>query len=279
MCVCVYLCTFDCEQMSTWADEIDPISLEENLEKGDDLLPDTDRAVWDNAKTVVEITTDSENKRYEIVKKVRTYHVDRPVTAVDLRARWKRFGKENDNVQDLVSRDPPIVLELGEIDPLERVARDEVVRLMNEMERMKIEVTDPRLARFEKLKEEREKAAREAAPVADQGKEKTWGVAKGEKSLEPRKEDTDRRLRITNISDDITKEELYNIFDTEEYRIEKMFLPTDKTTGNYRGFAFITFEDSRQAERCLEKTKGFARFKNTVMHIVRALPEGEQRRN
>lgn len=273
--------------MATWADEIDPISLEEEFEnegaspldsKSDKNFLSEDAAAWEGAKSVVEIITDSEGKRYEVLKKVRTYHVDRPANVVDIRAKWKRFGKKTDGDEDLVSRDPPIVLELGDVDPLERVAREEIVRLVNEMERMKVDVTDPRLARFVKLKEEKEKAAREAAAPADHSKERTWATARGERDLALRKEDTDRRLRITNISDDITREELFTIFNTAEYRIEKMFLPKDRDTGNYRGFAFITFEDHAQAERCLKKTKGVARFKNTVMRIVRALPEGEQRR-
>ncbi|ESS68453.1 RNA-binding protein [Trypanosoma cruzi] len=273
--------------MAAWADDFDPTledgfadEISTSFEGGADAAAaKDDKLAWENAKTVIETVTDSENKRYEIVKKVRTYHVDRPVTVVDIRAKWKRFGKSGDNNQDLVSRDPPIVLELGEIDPFERVARDEIVRLMNEVERMKIEVTDPRLARFAKIKEEQEKAALEETTQTDQPKERTWAAARGEKSSAQRKEDTDRRLRITNISDDITREELYNIFDTNEYKIEKLFLPRDNATGNYRGFAFITFEDHEQAERCLKKTKGVARFKNTVMRIVRALPEAEQRRH
>ncbi|KAH9577499.1 RNA recognition motif domain [Trypanosoma melophagium] len=269
--------------MSAWADEIDSTSIDEEYDEKemsmDNHAEELTKMAWDNAKTVVETLTDSENKRYEIIKKVRTYHVDRPATVVDIRARWRRFGKDDDNQQDLVSRDPPIVLELGDIDPLERVARDEVVRIMNEVERLKIDVTDPRLARFGKLKEEQERAAQQEAAPVEQGKERTWAAARGEKTSTLRKEDTDRRLRITNISDDITKDELYNIFDTDDYRIEKLFLPTDSATGNYRGFAFITFGSSEQAERCLRKTKGTARFKNTVMRIVRALPEGEQRRH
>ncbi|KEG11816.1 RNA-binding protein [Trypanosoma grayi] len=274
--------------MAAWADDIDPIALDEEFgdkamfpleEQADKLALKDAKEAWDNAKMVVETVTDSENKRYEIVKKVRTYHVDRPATVVDIRAKWKRFGKDAGNMQDLVSRDPPIVLELGDVDPLERVARDEVVRLMNEAERMKIEVTDPRLQRFAKIKEEQRKAALEEAAPSDQAKERTWAAARGEKSSAQRKEDTDRRLRITNISDDISKEELYNIFDTDEYHIEKLFLPKDSVTGNYRGFAFITFEDADQADRCLRKTKGTARFKNTVMRIARALPEGDQRRH
>ncbi|ESL12112.1 hypothetical protein TRSC58_00126 [Trypanosoma rangeli SC58] len=272
--------------MATWADDFDPV-LEDAFadetsspfeDKADGRAADNEKLAWENAKTVVETITDSENKRYEIVKKVRTYHVDRPITVVDIRAKWKPFGKSSDNNQDLVSRDPPIVLELGEIDPFERVARDEVVRLMNEVERMKMDVTDPRLARFAKIKEEQEKAALLEDAQTDQPKERTWAAARGEKTSAQRSEDTDRRLRITNISDDITVDELYNIFHTSEYRIEKLFLPTDKETKNYRGFAFITFETPEQAERCLRKTKGVARFKNTVMHIVRALPEAERKR-
>ncbi|EKG05097.1 hypothetical protein TCSYLVIO_003837 [Trypanosoma cruzi] len=216
--------------MAAWADDFDPTledgfadEISTSFEGGADAAAaKDDKLAWENAKTVIETVTDSENKRYEIVKKVRTYHVDRPVTVVDIRAKWKRFGKSGDNNQDLVSRDPPIVLELGEIDPFERVARDEIVRLMNEVERMKIEVTDPRLARFAKIKEEQEKAALEETTQTDQPKERTWAAARGEKSSAQRKEDTDRRLRITNISDDITREELYNIFDTNEYKIEKI---------------------------------------------------------
>nr|CCC90079.1 unnamed protein product [Trypanosoma congolense IL3000] len=275
--------------MSTWADDMDPMSLEEEIMNSKSLPPQKEptpaerkkKAAWDNAETVTETITDGENRRYEIVKKVLKYSVDRAATPVDVRARWKRFGKDTDltNLQDLVSRDPPIVLELGEIDPFERAARDEVMRLMNDMERATVECKDPTLARYAKVKEDRDRAAMEENASPDQAKERTWASARVEKTSTQRREDSDRRLRITNISDDISREEMFNIFNTDEYRIEKLFLPTDSVTSNYRGFAFITFETPEQAERCLQRTKGVARFKNTVMRIVRALPEGESRRS
>ncbi|CBH10480.1 RNA-binding protein, putative [Trypanosoma brucei gambiense DAL972] len=272
--------------MATWADDMEPIALGEDF-GGNQLTPQEAKALadkeaaWKNAKVVTETITDAENKQYEIVKRVLQYRVDREATPVDVRAKWKRFGRATNpaDQKDLVSRDPPIVLELGEVDPFERMAREEVMRLMNEVERYTVEVKDVHLARYAKVKEEQERAAKEAAAPDDQGKERTWAAARGDKTSVQHKEDTDRRLRITNISDDISREELYNIFNTDEYRIDKLFLPTDGKTSNYRGFAFITFETPEQAERCLSRTKGVARFKNTVMHIVRALPEGAKQRS
>ncbi|KAG8346867.1 putative RNA-binding protein [Trypanosoma vivax] len=230
------------------------------------------KAAWDKAKAVTEIVTDKDGRRYEVTKKICKYQKERAATAVDVRAKWKRFDLETNgsDTQDLVSREPPIVLELGNVDPVERMARDEVMRLMSEVERMRITVADPALARHIKEAEE------QASGQGEQGKEATWAEAHS-KTLAPAKDETERRLRISNISDDITTMELQNIFNTDEYRTEHIFLSKDRNTQNNRGYAFITFQTPEQAERCLARTERKIRFKNTVMHIERALPEGHKK--
>lgn len=233
---------------------------------------------WANAEVVQEFEVDSEGRRYEVIKKVRRYHVDRPVTAADLRARFAHFGKGTTDQKNLVSKEPPLALEMGTVDEYERKSRDEVKRMLFEVSTMDVKVTDPKFAIVEKeeriQKQQREGHAA-ASPTEGGSGAATWGGSRGTATKTSRDEDPDvaRRVRITNLSDNITENNLRMIFGIDDMVVDRVFLPTDKTTGKVLGYAFITFKDKWMAENALSKKS--LKFKNVVLNVCKAVAKKE----
>lgn len=65
-------------------------------------------------------------------------------------------------------------------------------------------------------------------------------------------------LRVTNLSEDVMEEDLWDLFGrfAKNSRISRIFVGRDQETGLCKGFAFISFEDRRDAEMALSKING-----------------------
>lgn len=265
--------------MSNWADGLADLA---EYDDGENYDRDADyeegyvdhAALWANAKTVVEYEADFEGNRYEVTKKVRTYHVDRPTTAADLRAKFKPFNKGDTDQSMLVSREPPLALEIGTVDQFERETRNEVKRLIHESSSVDVKVSDPHLAIIEKM----EQAKKQAGPTKltaspTEGADKTWGANRSSNVQRDSDDIYKRRIRVTNVADYITQTELQTLFDIDGCEVERVFLPSDKVTHRHLGFAFITFRDANMVDRCLRRKR--INFKNSVLILSRA--EGEKR--
>ena len=63
-------------------------------------------------------------------------------------------------------------------------------------------------------------------------------------------------LRVTNISEDTEEEDLWGIFQRFG-RVHRIFLGKDQVTGLCKGFAFVSFEDKKEAEAAMKKVHGY----------------------
>ncbi|CCW60672.1 unnamed protein product [Phytomonas sp. EM1] len=228
--------------------------------------------LWADAKLVREVEADMDGNQFEVIKKVRQYHVDRPITEVDIRAAFKRFGKGTSDQSQIVSKEAPLALELGSVDQFERESRNEVKRFMNEVSNTDVKVPDLHLqiiVKEENLKRQAEAA--KASKVDSSNGETTWGSNRTSAPKERDTQDFKRRVRVTNVGDNITEENLRAIFSENNCVVERIYLPRDRDTKQNKGFAFITFSDASMAERTFKRRD--YKFKNVVMRVAMALDQ------
>lgn len=83
------------------------------------------------------------------------------------------------------------------------------------------------------------------------------GAAAGGETMNGRSGDRDNlpTLRVTNLSEDATDSDMWELF-ARFGKVNRIFLGKDFETGLCKGFAFVTFEDRREAEKALEKVNG-----------------------
>lgn len=65
-------------------------------------------------------------------------------------------------------------------------------------------------------------------------------------------------LRVTNLSEDVVEQDLWDLFGrfAQFARLQRIFVGRDQETGNCKGFAFVSFEDKRDAEKAMSKIDG-----------------------
>lgn len=64
------------------------------------------------------------------------------------------------------------------------------------------------------------------------------------------------KLFVGNLSFETTQAELESLFSSVG-PVSEVFVPTDRTTGRPRGFAFVEFEDAAAAATATERLDGF----------------------
>jgi translation initiation factor 3 subunit G len=63
-------------------------------------------------------------------------------------------------------------------------------------------------------------------------------------------------LRVTNLSEDTTEDDLWGIFQRFG-RVHRVYLGRDQVTGDCKGFAFVSFEEKKDAEAAMKKVHGW----------------------
>jgi translation initiation factor 3 subunit G len=71
-------------------------------------------------------------------------------------------------------------------------------------------------------------------------------------SMDRRERDDSNTLRVTNLSEDVTDDDLRDLFGRFG-RISRVFLAKDRETNRTKGFAFVSFHERADAERAMEK--------------------------
>lgn len=237
--------------MTTWADET---GYDENVQRdADNVSSSSDDEVWESIKPTVLHEADEKGNRIEILKKIRRFTLERAATPADLRKKLEPFGKSKTQDKDaIVSKEPQLALELGSADRFERESRTEIKRFMAE------NVDDSRGAA-------KEEAAKDSDATAG-----TWGSSRATTTTKTAPvADYKRRVRVCNVSDDITEENLHNIFSANGAEVERVFLATDKTTGNNKGYAFVTFRDEKYVTLAVRQRR--FNFKNVVLTVSNAM--------
>jgi translation initiation factor 3 subunit G len=71
-------------------------------------------------------------------------------------------------------------------------------------------------------------------------------------SMDRRERDDSNTLRVTNLSEDTTDDDLRDLFGRFG-RISRVFLAKDRETNRTKGFAFVSFHENDDAMRAMEK--------------------------
>jgi translation initiation factor 3 subunit G len=84
-------------------------------------------------------------------------------------------------------------------------------------------------------------------------------------SMDRRERDDSNTLRVTNLSEDTTDDDLRDLFGRFG-RISRVFLAKDRETNRTKGFAFVSFHERDDAVRAMEKLdkKG---YDNLIMRV------------
>ncbi|OQV21756.1 putative Eukaryotic translation initiation factor 3 subunit G [Hypsibius exemplaris] len=66
-------------------------------------------------------------------------------------------------------------------------------------------------------------------------------------------------IRVSNLPSDVKEDDLRELFETFG-RIKKVYLGKDKKTGDFKGFAFVTFYDQSSADKAIARVNGHRYF-------------------
>jgi len=91
------------------------------------------------------------------------------------------------------------------------------------------------------------------------------GAAAGDRMGGKYERDDLATLRVTNVSEMAEEQELRDMF-ARFGHVTRVFLAKDRETGMAKGFAFISFQDRKDAERACEKMDGFG-FKHLILRV------------
>jgi cold-inducible RNA-binding protein len=84
-----------------------------------------------------------------------------------------------------------------------------------------------------------------------------------------------QKLYVGNLPFDVTTDDLIGLF--EKYgNVKDCFLPTDRETGEPRGFAFVTLDDEEAAEKAIEATNDME-FLGRPLVVNKPIPPGEKK--
>jgi hypothetical protein len=230
----------------------------------------------------------------------------RTMTMVDVRRTWARFGAAVENDANLTVVEKPVFLELGSIDKIEKESRDEVFDIMARSLQAKVpEGPKGRELRAFDAKAKLETTTQQTASslpssptsmgpssmtTTASGQKKTWADARKERTggapgssgpamggpssaAATRPSGADGNvIRICNLGDDITLEEIRRIFgpDNGLGDIKRVFIAKD-AEGNRRGYAYVTYGSSVDANKAVEKMHKKA-FKHVVLLVDYGTP-------
>lgn len=77
-------------------------------------------------------------------------------------------------------------------------------------------------------------------------------------------------VRVTNLSEDVTEQDLYDLFH-HFGPVQRIFIAKDRETGESRGFAFVNFIHREDAQRAIDKLDGYG-YDNLILSVSWSAP-------
>ncbi|KAI8091141.1 eukaryotic translation initiation factor 3 subunit G-domain-containing protein [Gilbertella persicaria] len=87
----------------------------------------------------------------------------------------------------------------------------------------------------------------------------------GESMRSEQKRDDSATLRVTNLSEDVTDNDIYDLF-SRFGSIARVYLARDRDTNLCKGFAFVSFNDREHAERAQQAINGYG-YDNLILRV------------
>nr|XP_004667471.2 eukaryotic translation initiation factor 3 subunit G [Jaculus jaculus] len=265
-------------------------------------LPPPKEVINGNIKTVTEYKMDEDGKKFKIV---RTFRIEtrKASKAVARRKNWKKFGNSEfdppgPNVATTtVSDDVSMTFITSkedlncqeEEDPMNKLKGQKIVSCRickGDHWTTRCPYKDTLGPMQKELAEqlglstgEKEKLPGELEPVqAAQNKTGKYvppslrdGASRRGESMQPnRRADDNATIRVTNLSEDTRETDLQELF-RPFGSISRIYLAKDKTTGQSKGFAFISFHRREDAARAIAGVSGFG-YDHLILNVEWAKP-------
>lgn len=265
-------------------------------------LPPPKEVINGNIKIVTEYKIDEDGKKFKIV---RTFRIEtrKASKAVARRKNWKKFGNSEfdppgPNVATTtVSDDVSMTFITSkedlncqeEEDPMNKLKGQKIVSCRickGDHWTTRCPYKDTLGPMQKELAEqlglstgEKEKLPGELEPVqATQSKTGKYvppslrdGASRRGESMQPnRRADDNATIRVTNLSEDTRETDLQELF-RPFGSISRIYLAKDKTTGQSKGFAFISFHRREDAARAIAGVSGFG-YDHLILNVEWAKP-------
>ncbi|GAA6061375.1 hypothetical protein JCM10212_005829 [Sporobolomyces blumeae] len=81
-------------------------------------------------------------------------------------------------------------------------------------------------------------------------------------------------LRVTNLSEDSTDDDMWDLFGRFG-KINRIYVGKDQETGLCKGFGFVSFEQRADAEAAMKKVHGLP-YDHLILQVQWSVPKGEQ---
>lgn len=276
--------------MNAWADEVDE----------DNGLPPPEIIVnSDNTKTVTSYRINpSTGKKVKITQKIREVVTKEKVDhQVAERKKWKKYGREKNSAPgpnlNTTSVEPNIVLKLGFKPTKAEQQAEETEKQASEL------VADRKIScricggvhftlkcpykdtlgpangvdtegelLADPSQTDRQAGASPGPPSSTYMLPHLRGKTPAERAAvtaADRERDESSTLRVSNLSEDITEDELRSLF-ANFGRIVRCHLVRDRDTGRNRGFAFVSYENKTHAEMACARLNGYG-LDNLIMRV------------
>ncbi|XP_040270851.1 eukaryotic translation initiation factor 3 subunit G [Bufo bufo] len=269
-----------------------------------DFVLDTPREIINgNIKTVIEYKLDENDKKIKII---RTFKIEnrKASKVVARRKNWKKFGNSEfdphgPNVATTTVSDDVLMTFITskedlnnqeEEDPMNKLKGQKIVSCrickgdhwttrcpykdtLGPMQKELAEQLGLSTADKEKVPGSEPEPAQ--APVSKTGKYvppslRDGGSRRGESMQPNRRADDNATIRVTNLSEDTRETDLQELF-RPFGSISRIYLAKDKTTGQSKGFAFISFHRREDAARAIAGVSGFG-YDHLILNVEWAKP-------
>eukprot|EP01096_Ripella_sp_DP13-Kostka_P009390 TRINITY_DN3612_c0_g1_i1.p1 TRINITY_DN3612_c0_g1~~TRINITY_DN3612_c0_g1_i1.p1 ORF type:complete len:283 (+),score=114.56 TRINITY_DN3612_c0_g1_i1:27-851(+) len=78
-------------------------------------------------------------------------------------------------------------------------------------------------------------------------------------------------VRVTNVSEDTTEDDLRALFDRKVGNVQRVYLARDKNSGRSKGFAFVAFYERSTAEKAVKLMNNFG-FNHLILQVEMSRP-------
>ncbi|CAO3691706.1 unnamed protein product [Umbelopsis ramanniana] len=266
----------------SWADEV---------EEEEDAFQTQVYTDENGLKVIVEYRDNDDGKKVKVTRKIKTKLVTEYVNkAVAERKKWAKFGEEKGNKPgpDLstttIGENIPLKLSssYGKTPTAEQQTDEQETKMRQALKSKNImcrickgehftskcpykdtlQPLDEIAASLEGVKNEGSSRPESPEPSGGSGMGPNKYIAphlrKGATAVgeSPReKRDDSATLRVTNLSEDVTENDIYELF-RRFGQISRVYLARDRETGVCKGFAFVSFGMKEEAERAQQAVNG-----------------------